>query len=59
MFTKKISSYQNNPEKYYTEKKANHEPSGYSRSLICSFNAEENRHKFYTEKDLLKSFVKI
>ena len=31
----KISSYQNNPEKSYTERKAKHEPSGYSWITCC------------------------
>ena len=31
----KEQSCQNNPEKYYTERKARHEPSVYSLSLIC------------------------
>ena len=43
----KKQSCQNNPEKSYTEKKAEHEPSGYSLSLICSFDATKNRHYFY------------
>ena len=35
---KKVQSSQNNPEKSYTEKKARHEPSGWSMSIISSFN---------------------
>ena len=35
---KKIHSCQNNHEKYYTEKKAKHTPSGYSLFTCCSFN---------------------
>ena len=31
---KKEQSCQKNPEKFYTEKKAKHEPSGYSLSLM-------------------------
>ena len=31
----KISSYQNNLEKSYTERKAKHEPSGYSWITCC------------------------
>ena len=34
----KEQSCQNNPEKSYTERKAKHEPSGYSMSVICLFN---------------------
>ena len=48
----KEQSYQNNPEKSYTDKKAEHEPSGYSLSLICSFDATKSRHYFYRGKDL-------
>ena len=35
----KMRSCQNNLEKSYTESKAKHEPSGYSWSLICLFDA--------------------
>ena len=35
---KKVQSSQNNPEKSYTEKKARHEPSGWSMSIISSLN---------------------
>ena len=55
---KEISSCQNNPERSYTERKAKHEPSGYSLSLICSFDDEENRHYFYRGKDCIENFVK-
>ena len=48
----KEQSYQNNPEKSYTDKKAEHEPSGYSLSLICSLDATKSRHYFYRGKDL-------
>ena len=54
----KEQSYQNNPEKSYTEKKAEHEPSGYSLSLICSFDATKSRHYFYRGKDCIENFCK-
>ena len=36
----KEQSCQNNPNESYTERKAKHEPSGYSLSLISSFDSE-------------------
>ena len=48
---KKEKSCQNNPESSYTQRKAKHNPSGYSFSLICSFDETKNRHKFYRRKD--------
>ena len=39
---KKVQSSQNNPEKCYTEKKARHEPSGWSMSIICSFDKKKS-----------------
>ena len=53
-----FESCQNNLEKSYTERKAKHEPSGYSLSLICSFDATKNRHYFYRGKDCFKNFCK-
>ena len=47
----KVQSCQNNPEKSYTEKKAEHEPSGYSWDLICSFDPRENKHDSYRGRD--------
>ena len=49
---KKEQPHQNNGENSYTEKKAKHKPSGYSLSLICSFDETKNRRKFYRRKDL-------
>ena len=40
----KEQSCQNNPNELYTERKAKHEPSGYSLSLISSFNKTKNKH---------------
>ena len=58
MSTKKISSCQNNPENFYTEKKAKHKPSGYSWCSICSFDDTKNKHYFYTGKDCIEKFCK-
>ena len=55
---KKEQSCQKNPEKFYAEKKAKHEPSGYSLSLICLFDAAKNRHNFYIGKDYIERFYK-
>ena len=55
---KKEQSCQNNPEKSYTEKKAKHESSDYSLSLICSFDATKNRHNFFKGKDCIERFCK-
>ena len=38
----KEQSCQNNPEKSYTEKKARHEPSGWSMFARCSLDEKEN-----------------
>ena len=38
---KKQQSSQNNPEIYYTQRKAKLKPSGYSLSLICSFDEKK------------------
>ena len=54
----KKQSCQNNPEKSYTEKKAEHEPSDHSLSLICSFGATKVRHYFYRGKDCIQNFCK-
>ena len=37
-------------------KKAKHEPSGYSLSLISSFNSKENKHNVYRGRDCIKRF---
>ena len=56
MFAKKEQYCQNNPENSYTEKKAKHKLSGYSLSLICSFDETKNRRKFYREKHCIEKF---
>ena len=48
---KKLQSSQNNPEKSYTEKKARHEPSGWSMFTRCSFDKKENKLNYYRGKD--------
>ena len=54
----KEQPFQHNPEKSYTEKKAKHEPSGYSLSLICSFDSTKNKHYVYREKDCVEHFCR-
>ena len=54
----KASSCQNNPEKSYAEKKARHEPSGYSCITCCSFDASKNERSYYRRKDCMESFSK-
>ena len=56
---KKEESRQNNPENSYTKREAKHKPSGYSWSLICSFDATKNRYHFYRGRIVSKGFVKI
>ena len=55
---KKEQSRQNNPKNSYTEREAKHKPSGYSWSLICSFDATKNRYNFYRGKDFIERFCK-
>ena len=54
----KQQSCQNNPNKSYTERKAIHEPCGYSLDLVSSFDLKESRHSFYRGKDCIKTFCK-
>ena len=57
---KKVQSSQNNPEKSYTEKKARHEPSGWSMLKKCSFNEKENKLDYYRGKDCIEKLcIKI
>ena len=42
---KKEQSCENNPGNCYKQRKAKHKPSGYSLSLICSFDETKNTHK--------------
>ena len=54
----KQQSCQNNPKESYTERKAKHEPSRYSLSLISSFNSKENKHSVYRGRDCIEKFCK-
>ena len=47
MNIKKLQSIQNNLEKSCTEKKARHEPSGWSLYTRCSFDKKENKLNYY------------
>ena len=58
MYIKKVQSSRNNPEKSYTEKKARHEPSGWSMFIRCSFDEKENKLITIEEKIVLKNYVK-
>ena len=55
---KKIDSYQNNPQKSYTEKKAMHEPSGWSMAIIFSFDKKENKFNYYRGKYCIEKLCK-
>ena len=52
----KQQSCQNNPNESYTERKAIHEPCGYSLDLVCSFDSKEDKHRFYRGNDCIKKF---
>ena len=52
----KEQSCQNNPNESYTETKAKHESSGYSLSLISSFDSKENKHNVFRRQDCIKRF---
>ena len=55
---KKIDTCQNNPQKSYTEKKAKHKPSGYSRVIYCSFDKSKTEWSHYRGKDCMEIFCK-
>ena len=55
---KKVQSSQNNPEKFYTEKKVRHEPSGWSMSIRCLFDEKENKFNYYRGKDCIEKLCK-
>ena len=55
---KKLQSIQNNPEKSYTQKKARHEPSGWSMFIKCSFDKKENKLNYYIAKDYIEKLCK-
>ena len=52
----KQQSCQNNLNESYTERKAMHEPCGYSLDLITSFDLKQNKDSFYRGKDCIKNF---
>ena len=52
----KQKSCQNNPNESYTERKAIHEPFGYSVDLVCSFDSKEDKNSFYRGDDCIKKF---
>ena len=52
----KEQSCQNNPNESHTERKAKHEPLGYSLSLISTFDKTKNIHSVYRGKDCIKTF---
>ena len=52
----KQKSCQNNPNESYSERKAMHEPSANTLSLITSFDSKENKRNFYRGKDYIKRF---
>ena len=54
----KINTCQNNNNKSYTEKKAKHEPSGYSLVTCSSFDKSKTKHKYYRGKDCMEKFCK-
>ena len=55
---KKIQYCQNTPIKSHTEKKAEHEPSGYIWSSICSFDDAKNKNYFDRGKDCNEKLCK-
>ena len=55
---KKVQSSQNHLEKSYTEKKARHEPSGWSMFIRCSFDKKENKLNYYRGKDCIQKLCK-
>ena len=55
---KKTNTCQNNPDKFYTGKKATHRPSGYYLTTCCSFDKSLNEQKYYRGEDCMKIFCK-
>ena len=53
-----MQSCQNDLEKSYTEKKANHKPSGYAGCSTCSFDETRNTRYFDRGKDYIEKFCK-
>ena len=55
---KKEQSYENNSKKSYTEKKADHEPSGWTMYKKCSFGKAENKLDYYRARDCIEKLCK-
>ena len=55
---KKEQSYQNNPEKSYTEQKAKQEPPGWAMFTKCSFDKAENKLDYYRGRDCIEKLCK-
>ena len=55
---KKEQSCQNNLEKSYTQKKAKHEPSGWTMLTKCSFDEKENKLDYYRGKACIEKLQK-
>ena len=55
---KKEQSFQKNPKKSYTEKKAKHEPSGWAVFTKCSFDKVENKLNYYRGRDCIEKLYK-
>ena len=58
MFTLKMRTCQNNPNKSYTTKINKHTPSGYSIFTHCSFDESKNKLNYYRADDCMKKFCK-
>ena len=55
---RKMSARQVNPTKSYTEKKAEHESSGYLQVKCCSFDKSKNKCIYYRGQDCIKIFCR-
>ena len=53
-----MHSCRNKPEKFYTEKKTKHKPSGYSLFINCSFDATKNKLDCYKGEVCMEKFCK-
>ena len=53
----KQKSCQNNPNEFYTEAKAMHEPWGYALSLISSLDSKKKINIVFIEEEIVLSFV--
>ena len=54
----KMYSCQNNPKKFYTERKKKYPPCGYSLFTNCSFDATKNKLDYYRGKYCMGKFCK-